>query len=97
MPPEVLVLCIVERAAIGDTDNTVNMAGAGHDAKQEVRGGEGRVTVWSTSDKLIVGPSISTNRTVRCPSDSLIALRNRVVLHLSLQSCLSWEGCTCAH
>ena len=41
MLPEVLVLCIVERAAIGDTDDAMNMIEAGHDAKQEVRGGEG--------------------------------------------------------
>ena len=81
MLPDVLVLCIVERAAIGDTDDTMNMAGAGHDAKQEVRGGEGRATVWLTSDKLIVGLSISTNRTICHPSDSLVALRNCMVLH----------------
>ena len=94
MLPEVLVLCIVERAAIGDANNTMNMARAGHDAKQEVRGGEG---VWLTSDKLIVGPSISTNRTIRHPSDGLVVLRNHMMLHSSLQSCLLWEGCTHVH
>ena len=94
MLPEVLVLRIVERAAIGDADDAVNMAGAGHDAKQEVRGGEG---VWSTSDKSIVGPSVSTNRTVHHLSDGLVALGNCVVLHSLLRSCLSWEGCTHAH
>ena len=41
MLPEVLVLCIVERVAISDTNNTMNMVEAGYDAEQEVRGGEG--------------------------------------------------------
>ena len=40
MLPEVLVLHIVERVAVGDTNNAVNMAGADHDGKQEVTEGE---------------------------------------------------------
>ena len=57
MLPEILVSRIVERA-VGDTDDTVNVAGAGRDAKREVRGDKRRAIAQLTSTPFPqIGPS----------------------------------------